>query len=64
MGTPDMLGTYGTYQHFAENNPREPIDEAGGKRAPLRFQADTATRKSLDRKTPFAKTRETSCWTS
>ena len=21
MGTPDMLGTYGTYQHFAENGP-------------------------------------------
>ncbi|HQU47502.1 MAG TPA: alkaline phosphatase family protein [Pirellulales bacterium] len=21
MGTPDMLGTYGTYQHFADNNP-------------------------------------------
>ena len=23
MGTPDMLGTYGTYQHFAENGPAE-----------------------------------------
>ncbi len=42
MGTPDLLGTYGTYQHFAENNPREPVDEAGGKRAPLMFRVDTA----------------------
>ena len=23
MGTPDMLGTYGTYQYFAENGPAE-----------------------------------------
>ena len=23
MGTPDMLGTYGTYQHFAEDGPTE-----------------------------------------
>lgn len=42
MGTPDMLGTYGTYQHFAENNPREPVDEAGGKRSPLTFRSDSA----------------------
>ena len=33
MGTPDMLGTYGTYQHFAEDGPAEPSDEAGGKRS-------------------------------
>ena len=24
MGTPDMLGTYGTYQYFAEDGPAEP----------------------------------------
>ena len=24
MGTPDMLGSYGTYQHFAENGPPRP----------------------------------------
>ena len=29
MGTPDMLGTYGTYQHFAENGPPE-TDRRGG----------------------------------
>src|SRR5438309_219896 len=42
MGTPDMLGTYGTYQHFAENGPNEPWDEAGGKRSQLKFEAETA----------------------
>src|SRR5262249_27517442 len=42
MGTPDMLGTYGTYQHFAENGPAETIDEGGGKRSKLTFEAETA----------------------
>jgi predicted AlkP superfamily phosphohydrolase/phosphomutase len=42
MGTPDMLGTYGTYQHFAENGPAEPVDEGGGKRSRLTFEAETA----------------------
>src|SRR5262245_32863489 len=34
MGTPDMLGTYGTYQHFAQNNPLE-AEEGIGKRTLL-----------------------------
>ncbi len=38
---PDMLGTYGTYQHFAENGPAEPLDEGGGKRSRLTFDDDT-----------------------
>ncbi len=42
MGTPDMLGTYGTYQHFADDGPAEPLDEAGGKRFKLAFERDTA----------------------
>src|SRR5207237_7301384 len=42
MGTPDMLGTYGTYQHYAENGPPEPWDEAGGKKSRLDFAKDTA----------------------
>jgi len=42
MGTPDMLGTYGTYQYFAEDGPAEPLDEAGGKRSKLTFEAETA----------------------
>jgi predicted AlkP superfamily phosphohydrolase/phosphomutase len=42
MGTPDMLGTYGTYQHFAENGPSETADEGGGKRSQLTFERETA----------------------
>ncbi len=42
MGTPDMLGGYGTYQHFAEDGPGEPQDEEGGKRFPLSFEGETA----------------------
>ncbi len=42
MGTPDMLGTYGTYQHFAENGPPETVDEGGGKRSRLTFEDETA----------------------
>jgi len=42
MGTPDMLGTYGTYQHFAEDNPPTPVDERGGKRFHLSFESDRA----------------------
>jgi predicted AlkP superfamily phosphohydrolase/phosphomutase len=42
MGTPDMLGTYGTYQHFAEDGPAEPLSESGGKRFGLSFENETA----------------------
>ncbi len=42
MGTPDMLGTYGTYQHFAENGPAETVDEGGGMRSRLTFEDETA----------------------
>ncbi len=42
MGTPDMLGTYGTYQFFAEDASAEPIEEAGGKRSRLTFENETA----------------------
>lgn len=42
MGTPDMLGSYGTYQHFADNNPQDPVEEGGGKRFRLTFENDTA----------------------
>jgi hypothetical protein len=43
MGTPDMLGSYGTYQHFADDGPPEPLDESGGKRCRLTFDGDSAT---------------------
>jgi predicted AlkP superfamily phosphohydrolase/phosphomutase len=42
MGTPDVLGTYGTYQYFAEDGPDEPLDEGGGRRSQLTFESDTA----------------------
>jgi predicted AlkP superfamily phosphohydrolase/phosphomutase len=48
MGTPDMLGTYGTYQHYAdsnvenETNPDLPVDEGSGKRFKLTFERETA----------------------
>jgi predicted AlkP superfamily phosphohydrolase/phosphomutase len=42
MGTPDVLGSYGTYQYFAENNPHEPVREGGGMRFKLTFENDTA----------------------
>ena len=42
MGTPDMLGTYGTYQHFSEDAPEKGLDEGGGKRSRLVFDGDSA----------------------
>jgi predicted AlkP superfamily phosphohydrolase/phosphomutase len=47
MGTPDMLGTYGTYQHFAEDGPAQPVDEGGGRRARLTFEGETARARLL-----------------
>ena len=45
MGVPDMLGTYGTYQYFAEDAAPEPLEEGGGKRVKLEFDNDTARTK-------------------
>jgi predicted AlkP superfamily phosphohydrolase/phosphomutase len=42
MGTPDMLGTYGTYQYFSEDSPEKPLEEGGGRRSRLKFENDTA----------------------
>jgi predicted AlkP superfamily phosphohydrolase/phosphomutase len=42
MGTPDMLGTYGTYQHFSEDGPPELVEEGGGRRSRLTFEGETA----------------------
>ena len=42
MGTPDLLGTYGTYQHFAEDGPFETKSEGGGKRSRIYFENDTS----------------------
>lgn len=42
MGTPDMLGSYGTYQYFSEDTPEEGLEEGGGKRSRLTFESETA----------------------
>jgi predicted AlkP superfamily phosphohydrolase/phosphomutase len=41
MGTPDMLGTFGTYQHFADP-PLQGVGEDGGKRFTLSFERESA----------------------
>jgi len=42
LGTPDLLGTYGTYQHFAEDGPLKTKSEGGGKRSRIYFENDTS----------------------
>jgi predicted AlkP superfamily phosphohydrolase/phosphomutase len=42
MGTPDMLGSYGTYQHYADSSPPEDAEASVGKRSKLTFETDTA----------------------
>jgi predicted AlkP superfamily phosphohydrolase/phosphomutase len=42
MGTPDMLGTSGVYQHFSETCPPEGVDEGSGKQSRLVFETETA----------------------
>ncbi len=42
MGTPDMLGGFGTYQHFAEDGPVRPKDEGGGRRSMIIFENETS----------------------
>jgi predicted AlkP superfamily phosphohydrolase/phosphomutase len=42
MGTTDMLGTAGTYQHFSERCPPEGIDEGSGMQSRLTFEGESA----------------------
>ncbi|MBN2103303.1 alkaline phosphatase family protein [bacterium] len=42
MGTPDLLGTYGTYTLFAEEPAAFPEDAAGGRLMKVHFQDHTA----------------------
>jgi predicted AlkP superfamily phosphohydrolase/phosphomutase len=42
MGTPDLQGSYGTYQHFATNGPEPPENVDGGRKSRLRFERHTA----------------------
>lgn len=48
MGTPDLLGGYGTYQHFAEDGPAEVQSEGGGKRSRIYFEGDTSRPLTLE----------------
>jgi len=43
LGVPDLLGTYGTYQHYAEDGPVRTREEPGGQRSMLFFENNTAT---------------------
>jgi predicted AlkP superfamily phosphohydrolase/phosphomutase len=42
MGTPDMLGTAGVFQFFAEDCPPEGVDHGSGKQSRLTFDGETA----------------------
>jgi predicted AlkP superfamily phosphohydrolase/phosphomutase len=55
MGTPDMLGTYGTYQHFSEDCPEAGIEEGGGKRTKLKFERETAVTKLVGPENSYLK---------
>jgi predicted AlkP superfamily phosphohydrolase/phosphomutase len=55
MGTPDMLGTYGTYQHYAEDGPPETVEEGGGKRSRLSFESETARAQIVGPENAFLK---------
>lgn len=47
MGTPDLLGTYGTYQHFSEDGPLRTVEEPGGRHSMLFFENETARAKLI-----------------
>jgi predicted AlkP superfamily phosphohydrolase/phosphomutase len=55
MGTPDMLGSYGTFQHFSEDCPPKGEVVPGGKRARLSFDAETAKSKLVGPKNESVK---------
>jgi predicted AlkP superfamily phosphohydrolase/phosphomutase len=55
MGTPDMLGTHGIYQFFAEDAPEKPLEEEGGVRTRLRFDNDTARAEIVGPTNPILK---------
>jgi len=55
LGTPDMLGTYGTYQHFASDGPHRARDEGGGRRSRLRFKKGSAVARLVGPDNTFLK---------
>jgi predicted AlkP superfamily phosphohydrolase/phosphomutase len=55
MGTPDMLGSYGTYQYFGENCPSETLEEGGGRRTRLTFDRESAKAQIVGPENSFLK---------
>lgn len=55
LGTPDVLGTYGTYQHYAENGPSDPKEEGGGRHSMLTFENETAHARIVGPRNSFLK---------
>ncbi len=55
MGTPDLLGTYGTFQHFSEDGPDQPVDLGGGRRTRLGFDNDSAVARIIGPDESFLK---------
>ena len=55
MGTPDLLGSYGTYQHFAEDGPFPTREEGGGRRSAIFFENETARGKLAGPENSFLK---------
>src|SRR5262249_50838003 len=51
-------GGYGTYQYFAQDVPAEDVEENGGRRTRLTFDADTAKAKLVGPKNDMLKTPE------
>jgi len=56
MGTPDLMGTYGTYQHFAEDGSQEPVSEGGGRRYKLTFHHHKARAELVGPRNDYLKT--------
>jgi predicted AlkP superfamily phosphohydrolase/phosphomutase len=55
MGTPDMLGTYGVFQYFAENCPEAGIDHGSGKQSRITFENETARASLIGPENSFLK---------
>ncbi|MFC1488216.1 alkaline phosphatase family protein [Thermodesulfobacteriota bacterium] len=55
MGTPDMLGTYGTYQYFAEDGPMPTRNDGGGMRSKISFENETGKAKLIGPRNEFLK---------
>lgn len=60
MGTTDLLGTYGTYQHFSEDGPVRTKEEGGGNRTMIFFENESAGIKVIGPKNAFLKEPESS----